>query len=115
MDEMKRILGVALNTTPGGQSGKAVQSESEFVDFNKSMESGLRGKVKELEDHKWKIPFMKGEMEVMDVVEKFIDVTALAQNFVGAALASSPSGALAWSAVCFGIQVRHCSVSENPC
>jgi hypothetical protein len=68
--------------------------------------------VKELEDHRWKVPLIKGEVEVVEVVEKFVDVIALAQNFVGTALQSNPSGALAWSAVCFGIQVRHHSASE---
>jgi len=113
MDEMKRILGVAPSVTPSAQLGRAIPSESEFIGFNKSMESGLRGKVEELKNHKWKVPLIKGEMEVVEVVEKFVDVIALAQNFVGAALASNPSGALAWTAVCFGIQVRHCGVSET--
>jgi hypothetical protein len=115
MDGMKRILGIDPRIAPGGPPEKALPSESEFVDFNKSMESRLRDKVKELEDHRWKVPLIKREMEVVEVVEKFIDVIALAQNFVGTALASNPSGALAWSAVCFGIQVRHHSASEILC
>jgi hypothetical protein len=115
MDEMKRILGLDPRIALGGPPEKALLSESEFVGFNKSMESRLRDKVKELEDHKWKVPLIKSEMEVVEVVEKFVDVIALAQNFVGTALASNPSGALAWSANCFGIQVRHHSASEILC
>jgi hypothetical protein len=93
MDGMKRILGIDPCIAPGGPPEKALLSESEFVGFNKSMESRLRDNVKELEDHKWKVPLNKGEMEVVEVVEKFVDVIALAQNFVGTALASNPSGA----------------------
>jgi hypothetical protein len=115
MDGMKRILGIDPRIILGGPPEKALLSESEFVSFNKSIESRLRDKVKELKDHKWKVPLIKREMEVVEVVEKFVGVITLAQNFVGTALASNPSGALAWSAVCFGIQVRHHSASEILC
>ena len=115
MDGMKRILGIDPRIILGGPPEKALLSESEFVSFNKSIESRLRDKVKELKDHKWKVPLIKREMEVVEVVEKFVGVITLAQNFVGTALASNPSGALAWSAVCFGIQVRHHNASEILC
>lgn len=79
--------------------------QSQFENFNISMESRLRKDIKALEKHKWKISVRKWEVEVKDVVKSFVDIVAGAKDFVGTALSTNPQAALAWSAVCFGLQV----------
>jgi hypothetical protein len=69
------------------------------------MKSELAKKVEDLKGHKWTIPVRNGEMDIKDVVENFVDIVARAKNFVGARLSVSPHAALAWSVVCFGLQV----------
>ena len=97
---MMTIIGVPRSTN-------APLSESEFVDVNKSIQPILDGELKKIKDHKWKVPLTDGEVEVTEVMDKFVDVVALVQDFVGQGLSSNPYGALAWTSVCFGIQVKH--------
>jgi N-terminal domain of NWD NACHT-NTPase len=79
--------------------------ESQFENFNTLMKSRLTGEIEALEKHKWKISVRKWEVEVNDMVKKFVDIVAGAKDFVGAAVSTNPQAALAWSAVCFGLQV----------
>jgi hypothetical protein len=79
--------------------------ESQFENFNTLMKSRLTRDIEALEKHKWKISVQKWEVEVNDVVKKFVDIVAGAKDFVGAAVSTNPQAALAWSAVCLGLQV----------
>jgi N-terminal domain of NWD NACHT-NTPase len=79
--------------------------ELQFENFNTLMRSRLMGAVEALEKHKWKISVRNWEVEVEDMVKIFVDIVAGAKGFVGAAVSANPQAALAWSAVCFGLQV----------
>jgi len=72
------------------------------------MVTKLKTEVGKLEAHNWKVSVRGEEVRIEDVVEKFVGVVACAKDFVGQAVSTNPHAALAWSAVCFGLQVsRH--------
>lgn len=105
MEDVNTILGVKIRNGTDPALNEAEPTESEFLELNESMKSRLVQKVQHLEDSKFKIPLRSGEIEVAEVVQKFVGFITLAKDFVGSSLASTPQGAIAWSVACFGIQV----------
>jgi hypothetical protein len=105
LDELEEVL--ILKDTPTGVADQAQckSREDRFRMLNTALESSLPGRIQEIEDHRWPIPLTNGQMDFGDVVEKFVDVVAMAKDFVGGALSANPTASLAWSGVCFGIQV----------
>jgi hypothetical protein len=106
MEDVKAILGIDKANTADQAPENAVPSESEFVQLNKSIKSRSEEKADYLVDHKWKVPLGREEMEVAEVVERSLHFVNRAKDFVGKAVTPSPHGVLAWSAVCFAIQVK---------
>src|SRR5271155_3280630 len=87
--------------------------ELQFETFNTAMLTKLKAEVDNLEAHHWKVSVRGEEVRIEDVVEKFVDIVACAKDFVGQALLTNPHAALAWSAVCFGLQVSGHSFCFN--
>jgi len=79
--------------------------EERFDNFNALMKSKLTAEVKELERHEWRISVQDHENKVIDMAKKFVDVVSCAKDFIGTALSTNPHAALAWSGVCFALQV----------
>lgn len=82
-----------------------VRSETEFQSFSDALVKKLSDRINKLDKRKWKIRLKKGEVDAAEVVERCVFVIGLAKDFVSATLASTPQGALAWTAVCLVIQV----------
>lgn len=97
MEDLKAILGIDKANTVDQAPENAAPSESEFIELNKSMKLRLKEKVSYLVDHKWKIPLVRGEMDVAEVVEKSLHFIDHTKDFVDKAVTPSPQGALAWS------------------
>jgi hypothetical protein len=104
LDDLKEILAFQASPDESVKVGRDAR-EREFEALSASLKSDLPTKVKILEDHKWKIPLIKGEMDFGQVIEKCVGVVALVKDFVGQALSANPYASLGWSAVCIGIQV----------
>jgi hypothetical protein len=105
LDELRGILVPQKSPSEGFDVGEDSRKK-EFETLSSTLKSDLPGKIKTLEEHKWKIPLMNGELEFGTVVEKCVDVVVLAKDFVRGTLSSNPYASFAWSAVCVGIQVR---------
>lgn len=127
MEELRKALwpnadhSSLVTQTVDGNDGEASNKadnlkmtlESQFENFNTAMLRKLKAKVDNLEAHNWKVSVRGEEVRIEDVVEKFVDVVACAKDFVGQALSTNPHAALAWSAVCFGLQVSRHSFCFN--
>lgn len=101
MEEIRRHLGIG----GGGNDEKWDNpTELEFRQMSESIKARLAQRITELDESKWKIPLRNGEVEVRELILKFAGVVALAKDFVGPALSSNPSAALAWSLVCAGLR-----------
>ena len=104
-----------VDSDDGEASNKAdnpkMTLESQFENFNTAMHTKLKTEVDNLEAHNWKVSVRGEEVRIEDMVKKFVGVVECAKDFVGQAVSTNPHAALAWSAVCFGLQVsRH-----SPC
>ena len=107
MEDLTSLLSNDRNTADISGTLK-ITLESQFETLNNSMKSELAKKVEDLKGHKWTVPVRNGEMDIKDVVENFVDIVARAKNFIGARLSANPHAVVAWSVVCFGLQVsRH--------
>jgi hypothetical protein len=104
MEDLTSLLSNGRDTADISETLK-INPESQFETLNNSMRSELAKKVEDFKGRKWTIPVRNGEMDIGDVVENFVDIAAGAKNFVGARLSANPHAALAWSVVCFGLQV----------
>jgi hypothetical protein len=127
MDELRKALWPnadhsslvtqTANSDDGEASNKAdnlkMTLESQFENFNTAMVTKLKTEVGKLEAHNWKVSVRGEEVRIEDVVEKFVGVVACAKDFVGQAVSTNPHAALAWSAVCFGLQVSRQSFCFN--
>jgi hypothetical protein len=82
-----------------------ITQEPQFEDICNLTTSKLKGDIDALEKRAWKIPIRNGEVKVKDLIEKSVHVLAGAKDFIGVAVSTNPQAALAWSAVCFGLQV----------
>jgi hypothetical protein len=85
------------------QENSSERLESQFEVLNSLMRSELDNRVKDFDKHNWTIPVRRGEIDITKIVEKCVDIIALAKDFVGMALSTNPQVALAWAAVCFGL------------
>jgi hypothetical protein len=115
MEELRGILTSPKlsNTKDSGtiQENSSERPESQFEVLNSLMRSELDNRVKDFDKHNWTIPVRRGEIDITEIVEKCVDIIALAKDFVGTALSTNPQAALAWAAVCFGLQVGLLCVS----
>jgi len=106
-----------VDSDDGEASNKAdnlkMTLESQFENFNTAMLTKLKAEVENLEAHNWKVSVREGEVRIEDVVKRFADIVACAKDFIGQALSTNPHAALAWSAVCFGLQVSTHSCCFN--
>ena len=69
------------------------------------MRSELDNRVKSFDKHNWTIPVRRGKIDITEIVEKCVDIIALAKDFVGTVLLTNLQAVLAWAAVCFGLQI----------
>jgi hypothetical protein len=61
----------------------------------------LDNRVKDFNKHNWTILVRRGEINITKIVEKCVDIIALAKDFVSIALLTNLQAALVWAAVCF--------------
>ena len=112
MQDLKILLlseGQSINAGDADTANSPEKSDEalkvEFETFSASMRPKLKAKVEELENHKWKISVLKRNVTIEDSVKKFVHLVAGVKDFVSAAVSPNPHAQLAWSAVCFGLQV----------
>ncbi|KAK1242542.1 hypothetical protein MKX08_005354 [Trichoderma sp. CBMAI-0020] len=63
------------------------------------MDAILRHKMQETQANVWKLTFRSSEVQLTEVIQKFLGVLKLANDFVTAAVSSNPSASLAWAGV----------------
>ena len=64
------------------------------------MKALLNEKIKIDEEAVWKLRVGDNQILIRDQIGKVVKVVAAAKDFVGAALASDPHAALAWTGIC---------------
>jgi len=81
-----------------------ILAEKKFEIFNASMRLKLKSERKAQEQRQWTISVLDREVVIRGMVEKFVVAVTGVEDFVSGAISSNPQAALAWSAVCFGLQ-----------
>ena len=71
------------------------------------MKALLNEKIKIDEEAVWKLRVGDNQIIIRDQIDKVVKVVAAAKDFVGAALASDPHAALAWTGICTLLPVNY--------
>lgn len=92
---------LAVQSSQTGLSGSTLLlARVGTVQRQNQMKALLNEKIKNDEDAVWKLRIGDNQIVIRDQLSKIVKVVAAAKDFVGAAIASDPHAALAWTGIC---------------
>lgn len=92
---------LAVQSSQTGLCGSTVPlARVGTVQRQNQMKALLNEKIKMDEDAVWKFRVGDNQIVIRDQLSKVVKVVAAAKDFVGAAIASDPHAALAWTGIC---------------